>query len=259
MGRIVTMIEVGIYVKDTEELNQLLSDFEVNIENVKDVLNTSSPGEYEVKAIYFGQEFCENLYPSKKEVLEAYDKVNTTGLKFVFVTGILREKQYEEIKSICTELIDKDNVELTINDPGLISEVKGDNVNIGRLRNKQKRLNEPLTLSTLQEENFQHIETKSLCKTYNFMPNSFEIDMVCQGAKTDENINVYFPHTYVTGMRDCPLCESECTKACKTKWIKLGNSPYYQYGNTIFFNNKHLLKLYINKVKRIIFQYGVPI
>ena len=255
------MIEVGIYVKNMEKLNLLLSNFEDNIKKIKEVLQNSitSKKQFEVSSIYFGQEFCENLYPTKQEVLKAYNKVNGLGLTFVFITGIIRENQFDEIKEICYELITKDNVRLTLNDPGLISEFSESPINLGRLRNKQKRLNKMLDILNLQKESIQHLESKSIYKTYNLKSTMFETDMVAQGTNTNENLAIYFPYSYVTSMRDCPLCDKVCTKKCQTSWIKLGNSKLYQYGNTIFFNNKPFLNSYIDKIKRVIYQYGIPL
>ena len=90
---------------------------------LKNAKKLSSLKEYE--RLYLGNEFCENLIPSIKEVKETIKFCNENNLKFTFVTPYITNKSIELLKDIFIIISkEKPSSEIVINDYGILEIMK---------------------------------------------------------------------------------------------------------------------------------------
>jgi len=98
----------------------------------------------EYTRLYYGQEFCERLIPSLKDLKEVLSFIQKKGLDFTLVTPYVTNSGLEKLKPLLGWLkIRRINCEIIINDWGVLSLVNHKYPNLspvlGRLLTKQKR------------------------------------------------------------------------------------------------------------------------
>ncbi|SFU32613.1 hypothetical protein SAMN04487886_100719 [Clostridium sp. DSM 8431] len=102
----------------------------------------------EVKRIYFGNEFCHNLFPKEDLLLRLIEKAYAENLNVTLCFTYMRERYIEKTKNILEKVYDlcrKNNrkIEIIINDWGILSilEDKKDyfSISLGVLLNKRKK------------------------------------------------------------------------------------------------------------------------
>jgi hypothetical protein len=98
----------------------------------------------DVERVYFGQETCENLIPTLKDVTEAFEYCRKQDLKFTYVTPYIGPKAGQQLESIFEFLNNQDEEsEIVVNDFGVLQLLftKYQNLipTLGRLLIKLKR------------------------------------------------------------------------------------------------------------------------
>lgn len=226
--------------------------------------------------VYFGNEFCQRLIPTDKELNEILDIVLSKGLRFTFVTGFVTDKDLDYLKDLLAVVSKRDQqAEVVINDWGMLSLVKEYSLTpvVGRLLTKQKR--DPRMVSLPKRFPRKAIECSKASGIGSYFihflkDNSVErveIDNLPQGIRLGEyvkssaiHLSLYFPFNYVTTSRQCLFDSAYCQKKCKYTAITLKHStmplPLQLKGNTIFVENRNIPDSHaLDKIDRIVYQY----
>jgi hypothetical protein len=251
----------------------------------------------QIKRLYFGNEFCQRLIPTVEHVAEAKAAADKRGLGFTLVTPYVTDEgmaKVEPLLKYLAGLADK-NIEVVVNDPGVISavtEYKNLKPVLGRLKDPMKRMarfvhNMP-TLSPGQSEALasSDISVEIYQKfLLDLGIDRVELDLVPQGIRINFNnlplkASFYYPWTYLTTGRICEMgsmhqednekftlfnpCQKECQKYYASWETETPGSSnkIFAFGNTIFMLCEaptDLLKKYINQgFDRIIYQPVLP-
>jgi len=96
------------------------------------------------RRLYFGQEFCERLLPTRSQLDEMQERARELGLAFTLVTPYVTEEGLEQVEALVGHLSGCDSrAEVVVNDWGVLywlRETHPDLVPVlGRLLTKQKR------------------------------------------------------------------------------------------------------------------------
>ncbi len=231
--------------------------------------------------VYFGNEFCQNLIPAKKELEEILDFVLSRNINFTFVTGLVTESTLSYLQELLAIISSRNpDAEIVINDWGLLGIVRKYNLTpvIGRLLTKQRRdprilnLKGRLTQEALERSKSASIGTHLIRFLRSYSVERMEIDNLPQGINANEHINsegmhlsLYFPFNYVTTSRQCVFNNGspKCAKKCKFSPILLRHRtmpiPLYMKGNTIFLENQKMPDYLAQAgIDRIIYQSRIP-
>jgi hypothetical protein len=188
----------------------------------------------DVERIYFGQETCENLIPTIKEVQAALDFCAKEELPFTLVTPYVGPDKIDELAAIFEFLTEKDEtVEVVVNDFGtlqlLTSKYKTLEPSLGRLMIKLKRdprfslsgydiakseignlkKVEQNQLDAIQESSLDFPIYQQLLKGMNVQ--RLGVDSVPQGInpkaikKWAFPVDLYWPWVYITSGRNCSV------------------------------------------------------
>lgn len=111
-------------------------------------LESALSSEWEIRRLYFGQEFCEYLIPSADDVEQAFFFSRQMGWAFTYVTGYLTDAGLDRTCTNFTRLRElagsDENLEVVVNDWGVLGVLQQDFPTfepvLGRLLTKQKRL-----------------------------------------------------------------------------------------------------------------------
>lgn len=239
--------------------------------------------------IYFGNEFCQKLIPSREEVEDILNFVSSKSLNFTFVTGFVTEPDLDYLQDLLAVISAKNpNAEIVINDWGMLGIVRKHNLIpvIGRLLTKQRRDPRILNLrARLTEEATERSKAAGIGQyLIRFLKNNdverMEIDNLPQGITLGRYINferfyfsLYFPYNYVTTSRRCIFNNgslqpergllTKCERKCKLNPIVLRHYtmplPLYMQGNTVFLENRKMPE-YIERegINRIVYQPHIP-
>lgn len=220
--------------------------------------------------LYFGQEFCDRLLPSKKELLQAKQFCERQGLKFSFVTPYLTENGLKHAISLSGLLSQED--ELVVNDFGLLyaamRKFPKPALVAGRILNRQYR--DPRIASfkgAVPEQFTQHLQLSSAASGMfqKFLKEHSveraELDNLKQGISTDLSKSgikgsIHVPFVFVATGRMCLSANSDkisfhktvgvlpCSKECQRYQFQLQNTLFnerlFLFGNTVFFKNAKL-------------------
>lgn len=185
--------------------------------------------------IYFGEEFCDERIPSKKEVEEIYLWCKKMGIDFTFITGIVTVKAFTKIQKILDLLSSKrEKIEVVFSDWGIMNIIRKKRYTnlipiLGRLLVKRKipvmyidtkpKINLQLIppekseiiwrkqVEVLRGTNLSVEDYRQFLKEKGI--NRIEIDPVPYGINLKKEwgfkFSLYFPFSYVTGGRICAL------------------------------------------------------
>ncbi len=239
--------------------------------------------------LYFGQEFCERLIPSKEDLEEVLRFAGDGGLAFTIVTPFLTEQYLhrwkETVKMVHERIPDAETI---INDWGFLriirKELPPHPYLLGRLLCKQKRGPQilrildkvpPTMLDHFRRSTSDVPITRDFLKTLGIR--RIELDNLLQGLERDNDIpgSLYYPFGYITTTRLCLSnsctnrkeslraifpCGKECQRLSFTLTHKDMPVPVYLAGNAQFYHCDTLPenpgKLNID---RLVFEPEIPV
>lgn len=243
--------------------------------------------------LYFGQEFCERLLPTKKQLKEVLNFVLKESLHFTFVTPYVTNQGLERLEDLIKFLGEKKpDAEIVFNDWGVFQFLKEERPSfirvLGRLLNKMKR--GPRIMNILDQV---PAETKDFYQGSNLDVHAVgkflkkqgirrvEFDNLLQGVHlkdTDKKISksLYMPFVFVTTTRFCLTancnnsemidhvgitpCKHECQKYTFNLENPVMGVPLIRKGNTVFFLNENIPEIITNRqVNRIVIEPEIPI
>lgn len=247
----------------------------------------------EFTRLYFGNEFCERLLPSEKEIDTVLEFTIKKGMKFSLVTPYCTEVGLTRLNTLFEKISQETNEsEVIINDWGVLRIIHNSFNNLtpvlGRLLTKIKRGPRLMNmLKVLPEEAVEYLRSSNLTvplyleflRDYGIQ--RVELDNPLQGfdfKKADArlHLSLYIPFAYVTTSRfcltaSCDLPEEKgligifpCRRECQRYTFYLEN-PIMQVmlirkGNTIFFKNNNIPSGLIEKgVDRVVIEPEIPI
>ncbi len=258
---------------------------------LKNAKKLSSLKEYE--RLYLGNEFCENLIPSIKEVKETIKFCNENNLKFTFVTPYITNKSIELLKDIFIIISkEKPSSEIVINDYGILEIMKELNLMtslkpvLGRLLVKMKTeprikmfLNNKRLMKHYRKSNIDSDALKSFLVSNKIY--RVEFNNTIQGIGTNLSGSkikgsIYYPYVYVTTTRRCVSNSADviskkkkigiypCRKECKKYIIKMQSKmlplEIIIKGNTEFYVNYNLQDdLKLLGINRVVYMPFIPV
>ena len=264
---------------------------------MEQVLYVSRPGNLkyftnDFSRLYFGQEFCERLIPSIKELEEVLLFVEEKKLLFTFVTPYVTNKGLCRIEEIIGFIAEKKlEFEVVFNDWGVFQYLKEKwpmlTPVMGRLLNKMKRgprimnifnkmscdskeyfqksnLNVPAAVTFLKQHGIQRVEFDNLLQGINI-----------DDADKEIHKSLYMPFAFVSTTRFClsANCDSSvssdyvgifnCNRECRKYTFNINNPamglPLIRKGNTVFFLNENIPDIVLKGgVDRIVIQPEIP-
>ena len=239
--------------------------------------------------LYFGQEFCERLIPSKDGLKKALDYAHNKSMDFTFLTPFVSEvglEKWEKILELLYSL--KPGSEVVINDMGIFHLVRekfpGFTKVLGRLLTKQKRGPRILRMKgKVPDQMIEHFrrfnaDVPRLAEFYKTLGFSrIELDNTLQGIHRDSETpaSIYFPYIYVSTTRMCLTNQSDdrkeslraifpCKQECQKIHFTIEHDeipvPVVVAGNTQFIENNDLpgspKSLFID---RIVYEPEIPV
>lgn len=245
----------------------------IHIAQIKN-LKEFEPEKY--NRIYVGADSCPNLLPKKSEIEAYFEFAKTNNLKITLLTSFCFDKHIEEFKKIIPLLVenkDKLDIEIVINDWGILQEIKNLNFKLvlGRLLTKQKK--------GPRVENILHTLSPSQLQAYKQVPAEFfedfliennfiriEIDNTIAGIDYNGKLpaTLYYPYVFVSPSSFCLFfgkvsnTEKTCSRECLSNYLLLEDSEFkkdqYRKGNSFFYKNKDLPKEKANIDRLAIFK-----
>lgn len=239
--------------------------------------------------IYFGNEFCRGLIPSREELAKVMDFVLSNNLGFTFVTGFATDADINYLKDLLSDVsLRLPGSEIVVNDWGFLNVAGGYKLTpvIGRLLSKQRR--DPRILNLMRKLPQKAADCLKSSGGGPYLRrllhkksvNRLEIDnlpqgIILNGAAIAEGFkySLYFPFNYVATSRECPFNNGRlapgdgrpagCGRKCRGTIITLKHRtmplPLYMKGNTIFIENRNIPESLSSKgIDRIVYQYGIP-
>jgi hypothetical protein len=245
------------------------------------------------RRIYFGNEFCERLIPSEKELVSVLDFVHDNHVDLTFLTPYVTNEGMDRLHPLLSLLDGEGNSsEVVFNDWGVLERINRENISLtpvmGRLLNKMKRGPRLMHfLNMVPQETVDYFKSCSLeMPVYQkFLMNNritrAELDNVLQGIDLDLSgsgisLSLYVPYAYVTTTRLCLSCQGEepgqedkialvpCGRECRKYTFRLThpvlNVPLIRKGNTMFFKNDIMPEgIESQGFDRIVFEPEVPL
>jgi hypothetical protein len=243
--------------------------------------------------LYFGNEFCERLIPSRQELQKVLAFVNKRKLSFTFVTPYVTNQGLRKIEKLLVFLAEKcPQAEIVFNDWGVFHFLREKELPIipvlGRLLLKMKRGPRIMNIiDKVPEETRRYYQTPSLTvpEICTFLKQNrifrVELDNLLQGidldgADKDIHSSLYLPFAFISTTRFCLTanCEDEakkkyvgvfpCNKECQRYTFTLTNPvmtlPLVRKGNTSFFMNDTLPEVVTRQqVDRIVIEPEIPL
>ncbi|MCE1246455.1 MAG: hypothetical protein LWY06_07415 [Firmicutes bacterium] len=239
--------------------------------------------------LYFGQEFCERLIPSEKDLKEALDFAGLKKAGFTFLTPFVTEQGLEMWGRLLEKLYSlKPDCEVVVNDVGILHLIRekfsGFVPVLGRLLTKQKRGPQILRMegkvpdSTIEHFRRFNADVPVLAGFYHQLGiNRIELDNTLQGISRDNTTaaSLYFPYAYVSTTRMCLTNQSDnrtrsmraifpCKHECADIHFEIEHGeipiPVTIAGNTQFIVNRRLPEspdsLYID---RLVYEPEIPV
>lgn len=245
----------------------------------------------EYSRIYFGNEFCERLVPSSRELDEVLSFVKERRLDFSLMTGYQTNETLRKIKGLFdTVRATGMPAEVIVNDWGVLRVAREYPFRpvLGRLLSKQKRGPRILTvIHSLPEtvrERFRECGVNSCFADFLREANigRVEIDNLLQGTSfkgcgaVPIPFSLYVPFGYITVSRQClytyeerlsrPAAGGRCAKTCTAQQYVLSHLdmpvPLILKGNAVFFRNNDMRILENEgkgKIDRIVYEPEIPV
>lgn len=243
--------------------------------------------------LYFGNEFCERLIPTRQELRKVLAFVKEKNLAFSFVTPYVTNAGLRKIEKLLVFLAkNHPPAEIVFNDWGVFHFIKEAGLHftlvLGRLLLKMKR--GPRIMNIIDKvpaETRRYYQTPSLTvpEISSFLSRKgifrVELDNLLQGINLDETNNgihksLYLPFAFVSTTRFCLAANSEdpakkeyvgifpCNRECQRFTFRLYNPvmtlPLVRKGNTIFFMNDALPEAVGQRqVDRLVIEPEIPV
>jgi hypothetical protein len=237
--------------------------------------------------LYFGNEFCERLLPSKNELKQVLDFSLEKGLNFSLVTPFVTNKGLGLLDHLLPLL--NRNDEVVFNDWGVLELIHSNRLKpvLGRLLTKQKR--GPRIINVKEKspselmEYFMSSNTEAPIIQEFLIKNNIErveLDNLLQGINQDFSnkrikASLYYPFLYLTTTRRCIINSCDiiskkdkigiypCNKECQKYTVEKENEnipvKLVLKGNTHFFVNNNLPEELENKgINRLVYEPKVP-
>ena len=241
--------------------------------------------------IYFGQEFCERLLPSKDELEKLCVFSKKEGVPLTLVTPYVTDKGLLKLEKLIDLFAEKmPGSEVVFNDWGVFQFIEENHLDVrlvlGRLLNKQKR-GPRITniIDQVPKETREYYTGASLdvSATAEFLKKKgilrVEFDNLLQGLNMtglDPEIkrSLYLPYLFISTTRFCLTanCDKEdqgvgvmpCRMECKKYTFNLNNpvmkTPLIRKGNTVFVVNENIPDVVSKgEVDRIVIQPEIPV
>lgn len=245
--------------------------------------------------IYFGNEFCQRLIPSSREVEEVMDFAREHALAFSLVTPYVTNEGLQQWMRIVEQVAARDpRCEVIFNDWGVFRSIRdrlpGLKPVLGRLMTKIKRGPRLMkVIDRLPPDALRHLQSTNLAvEAYrSFLVQQgitrAELDYPLQDIKTNGispaiHLSLYIPFVYVTTTRFCLSASCDipemkgmvgifpCKKECQNYTFTLDNpvmdTTLIRKGNTIFYRNTRIPQseeLREKKIDRLVIQPEIPI
>jgi hypothetical protein len=223
--------------------------------------------------IYFGNEFCQRLVPSERELGRALAFARGKNLDFTLLTPYVTNQGIERLSPLLNLLEDEGkSCEVVFNDWGVLEIINREFTSLqpvmGRLLNKMKRGPRLMHfMNMIPQDNVDYFRTCSLeVPAYQkFLATQrvrrAEIDNVLQGIDlkmngSGMNLSLHVPYAYVTTTRLCLSCRGEdpdqadrialvpCGQECRKYTFTLTHPVLgvllVRKGNTMFFRNEKI-------------------
>lgn len=245
--------------------------------------------------LYFGNEFCERLFPSLKDINQVMDFVRKQQIAFSLVTPYVTNEGLKKWREIIEKVAEENpQSEVIFNDWGIFRTIRGISTELvpvlGRLMTKIKRGPRLMNvIDTLPQDAVKHLQSTNLSVPayHKFLINKgikrVELDYPLQdinlnGVGSDIHLSLYIPFVYVTTTRFCLVASCDipekkgmvgifpCKKECQKYTFTLDNPimpcTLIRKGNTIFYKNEKIPtsnELKEKKIDRLIIQPEIPI
>ncbi|MFH1691147.1 MAG: hypothetical protein ABIC68_01045 [Candidatus Omnitrophota bacterium] len=232
-----------------------------------------------IKRVYLGSEFCENILPDKNELLKIIRCCLKKNISYTLVTPYCSDHGIDRVKKLIKFY--PDNEEIVVNDPGILDiliEKKKWVLVFGRVLTKNIKDPRIHGVNIKQMKLFQKSNIESTL-LHNFLDLNnilrVEIDNVLQGYREDifkKNVKftLHYPYVYITASRNCIFNENihgkrylglelkKCKKVClKNPLISRYKSialPIFHTGKASFYKNDVLkIKTISPNLNRIVF------
>jgi len=240
--------------------------------------------------LYFGNEFCEHLIPSIKNLEQVLDFVLQNGMDFTLVTPYVTDKGLERLEHLLRKIAEqRPGTEVVFNDYGVLRILNTRYTELepvmGRLLNRMKRGPRLMVVADkLPQTTVEYFQSSNLAVPVlrQFLNKNrvrrVELDNVLQGidfALDTLEASLYVPFAYVTTTRFCLVNSCDvpekremigifpCGKECQKYTFYLRNPmmlvPLIRKGNTIFFSNEALPEgLEPKGISRIVVEPEIP-
>ena len=292
--RILNSVELAINVDNYELYNKYLNeDIETFMSNyLKDNFIEKHKLMYKnISRIYVGNEFCHNLFPSKRMLIDIIKKANNEGLEVTICFTYVRECYIDKIKSIINEIYNWCNennkkIEIVINDWGMLKVVENKQdyltLCLGVLLNKRKKdpryiykngynenkaligdnsLNSKIFSEFLKDNNINRFEYESCGYKLNIAKGNHTLHMPFYVTNTSQYCTLYAKCTRMNRGRQklvmgCPMyCKDYIFSYPKhLKMVGRYNS-IFSFDDTLLHDSKKL-EQYINEgIDRILLNF----
>lgn len=292
--RILNSVELAINVDNYELYNKYLNeDIETFMSNyLKDNFIEKHKLMYKnISRIYVGNEFCHNLFPSKRMLIDIIKKANNEGLEVTICFTYVRECYIDKIKSIINEIYNWCNennkkIEIVINDWGMLKVVENKQdyltLCLGVLLNKRKKdpryiykngynenkaligdnsLNSKIFSEFLKDNNINRFEYESCGYKLNIAKGNHTLHMPFYVTNTSQYCTLYAKCTRMNRGRQklvmgCPMyCKDYIFSYPKhLKMVGKYNS-LFSFDDTLLHDSKKL-EQYINEgIDRILLNF----
>ena len=292
--RILNSVELAINVDNYELYNKYLNeDIETFMSNyLKDNFIEKHKLMYKnISRIYIGNEFCHNLFPSKRMLIDIIKKANNEGLEVTICFTYVRECYIDKIKSIINEIYNWCNennkkIEIVINDWGMLKVVENKQdyltLCLGVLLNKRKKdpryiykngynenkaligdnsLNSKIFSEFLKDNNINRFEYESCGYKLNIAKGNHTLHMPFYVTNTSQYCTLYAKCTRMNRGRQklvmgCPMyCKDYIFSYPKhLKMVGKYNS-LFSFDDTLLHDSKKL-EQYINEgIDRILLNF----
>lgn len=292
--RILNSVELAINVDNYELYNKYLNeDIETFMSNyLKDNFIEKHKLMYKnISRIYVGNEFCHNLFPSKRMLIDIIKKANNEGLEVTICFTYVRECYIDKTKSIINEIYNWCNennkkIEIVINDWGMLKVVENKQdyltLCLGVLLNKRKKdpryiykngynenkaligdnsLNSKIFSEFLKDNNINRFEYESCGYKLNIAKGNHTLHMPFYVTNTSQYCTLYAKCTRMNRGRQklvmgCPMyCKDYIFSYPKhLKMVGKYNS-LFSFDDTLLHDSKKL-EQYINEgIDRILLNF----
>lgn len=238
--------------------------------------------------IYFGQEFCQRLFPSADAVRRAVERALERKVSFTLVTPFVTNAGLARVRAAVQAAADAPGLEVVVNDWGVLRfmhrEYPKVPLALGRLLTKQKRGPQILAMTDkVPETALDHFRrfNADVPHVQDFLRTMgvarIELDNLLQGMARSKGLpaSLYHPFGYITATRLCLLAEGtkpaknlrsigRCSCECAAYEVTLVHGdmpvPIHLRGNAQFYRKDSLPPdLAALNVTRLVYEPRIPI